>query len=370
MPSIRRAPFLIVFSLLAACGGKEKGGPPKQPPVPVGIMTVAPKIVPLEVRVVGNVEAFAAVQIRAQVSGEITRIQFREGDFVSKGAALFQIDPRPFHVALQQAEAALARAQAEAANARTEAARNEEMLGNNLISKEAAERSRAIAATAGAALKAAQAGVASAQLQISYANIRSPIAGRTGRLLIQKGDIVRAGDAVLVTVNQISPLFVTFNVPERFLEAIQSAMRKRPLDVYAESATGQVKAAGKLTFIDNAVNPSTGTIFMKAQFQNTRGELWPGQFSNVVIVLGRQENIITVPGSAVATGQQGDYVYIVDADETAQIRPVTVDRTVGEEAVISRGLAAGDRVIIDGQTRLVPKAKVEVKNIAGSEAAP
>lgn len=359
----------FAFALtIAACG--KGGGPQKGPQGPVPVVTAAAKRekVALELTAAGNVEAAATVSIRPRVTGVLHKVLFREGQDVAAGAKLFALDTQPFQVDLRNAEAALARAEAEASNAVSVAERDAGLRKDNLISEEQHERSRAAAAAATAAKKAAQAGLAAARLNLSYATIRAPMPGRTGQLLVHEGDILRANDTVLVTINRIRPVQVAFNLPEGELAALREATRAGKLPVLASHPDRPAQAfQGALVFVDNTVNASTGTILLKAEFPNKDGALWPGQFVNVVLRLGEQEST-TVPARAVLPSQQGAMVYVVTAGHTAEARPVKIARTAGETAVVSAGLEPGETVVVDGQLRLTPGAAVNVKRSETGEA--
>jgi multidrug efflux system membrane fusion protein len=359
---------LALTLTLPAC---KAGGPQKGSQGPVAVVTAVAQreAVPLELAAAGNVEASSTVSLRPRVTGVLERVLFREGQDVAAGAALFALDPQPFAVEVRNAEAALARAEAEAANAASVAARDEGLHNGNLISAEQFERSRATAAAAAAAKTAAQAGLAGARLNLSYATIRAPLAGRTGQLLVHPGDVLRANDTLLVTINQLRPAQVAFSLPERELETLRAAGRGGKAPVFAShpDRPGQTYQ-GTLVFVDNAVNSATGTILLKAVFANREGALWPGQFVNVVVRLGELEGV-TVPARAVQASQAGDMVFVVKADQTVEARPIKVARTAGETVVVAAGLAAGETVVTDGQLRLTPGAQVAVKRTEGGEAA-
>jgi len=359
--------------------------------VPVTIATVMQKTVPVQVRVIGNVQAYSTVSVKSQVSGEVTRVHFKEGQYVKAGELLFTVDPRAFEVALQQAEANLARDLAKlkeaeanltrdmalAKNAEAEARRYAELIEKEVISKEEYDQRRTNAEAQAAAVQADQAAVQTAQeairadkaaienakIQLGYTSIRSPMNGRTGNLLVHEGNIVKANDnPVLVVINQVSPIYIAFSVPEQHLAEIKKYMALGKLLVEATVPGDEEHAAqGELIFVDNAVDQATGTIQLKAIYPNKDNVLWPGQFVNVVLTLTTQPNAVVVPSQAIQTGQQGQYVFVVKSDLTVEPRPITDGRTLDGETVIENGLQAGEKVVTDGQLQLVPGAKVEVK---------
>jgi multidrug efflux system membrane fusion protein len=335
--------------------------------VPVVAGQVEKKDLPLQVKAIGNVEAYNTVSVKSQVSGEISEVHFREGQDVPKGALLFRIDPRPFEATLRQAESALARDRAQAQNAQEEAKRYAGLSEKGFVSRQEYDRARTNADALDAVVKADEAAVENARLQLEYTSIRSPIDGRTGAITVQLGNVVKANDIALVTINQVAPIYVAFSVPEQDLPAVKRYKNTGELRVEASVPQGgQRPVTGTLTFIDNQVNTQTGTILLKATFRNGDRSLWPGQFVDVVLTLTTERGRIVAPAPAVQTGQQGQYVYVVKDDMTADLRPVTPGRTIGDWTVIDQGLQAGERVVTDGQLRLVPGAKMQIKN-AGPE---
>jgi multidrug efflux system membrane fusion protein len=350
---------------LAACSNG------KQPPrsVPVVAETADQKDVPLQITAIGNVEAYNTVSIKSQVSGEIADVLFREGQDVKKGARLFKIDPRPFEAALRQAEAALARDRAQAKNAQENSKRYAVLAEKGFVSRQEYDSARTNADALDAVVKADEAAVENARLQLEYTAINSPIDGRTGAIAVQKGNIVKANDTpALVTINQLTPIYVTFSVPEQELSNIKKYRAAGELRVEASIPQNGPKAAvGALTFIDNKVNTATGTILLKATFPNHDRSLWPGQFVDVLLTLTTERSRVVVPSQAVQTGQQGQYVYVVKDDMTAELRIVTPGRTYENWTVIDKGVAAGEKIVTDGQLRLVPGAKVEIKNARPEE---
>lgn len=358
------APLLLAASL----AGCDDAAAPPPPPVPVTVAAVERRAVPFELPATGTVEPLQTVAVQPQVSGPITRIAFREGQEVAKGRVLFQIDPRPFQAALDRARAILERDRAQEANARQEAGRYAELAEKEYVTAQQFEQARTGAAAAAATLAASEADLAEARLNLQYATIRAPIAGRTGSLRVREGNLVRAADPQpLVTINQIRPILVRFAVPAGNLPLIQRH-RGEGVVVRAEPVGGGTVSEGKLSFVDNAVDTTTGTILLKGTFANAEGALWPGEFVNVRLRLYVQDNALTVPARAVVSGQQGGFVFVVQADSSAATRPVRVERTAGELAVVSGELEPGERVVTDGQLRLRQGSKVQVKAAADSAA--
>src|SRR5574341_1532984 len=332
-------------------GKNAKGKGP--PAVPVTVATVEQQTMPVRLSAIGNVEAFATVSVKARVDGQILEVNFREGQPVKKDEVLFRIDPRPFQAALRQAEA----------NAlRDRATRDQELLDKNFISKEAYAQIHTNAETAEATAKASQAGLENARLNLEYCTIRSPLDGFVGRVLLQAGNMVRAADPnPLVVINQVRPIYVNFGIPERNLPEVRKYMAAGPLLTEVQPVDPQQAGPrGTLIFIDNAVDPSTGTIRLRAQFDNEDVALWPGQFVNVSLRLYEQADALVVPATAVQTGAEGQYVYVVGSEMVADVRRVTVLRTDGDLAIIASGLAKGDRVVTRGQLRLGPKTRVQI----------
>lgn len=331
--------------------------------VPVTIATVVQKTVPAELEAIGNVEAYSTVSVKSQVEGALERVYFREGQDVKAGELLFTIDRRPFDAALQQAEANLARDTAQASHAKVEAERYTKLVEQGIVSKEQYDQYRTSAEAQDAAVRADKAAVENAQIQLGYCTIRSPIQGRAGSLLVHEGNVVKANDVPLVVLNRITPIYVNFAVPEKYLAEIKSRMTAGTLRVEASIPGDEAHPRdGTLSFVDNAVDATTGTIRLKGTFGNQDKQLWPGQFVNVKLRLAAQPNAVVVPSQAVQTGQQGQYVFVVKPDLTAEFRPVVVARSQGGEAVIERGLRPEEKVVTDGQLRLYPGAKMEVKS--------
>jgi len=317
---------------------------------------------PVEVRALGTVKALATVAVRARVTGELTGVHFKEGDFVSKGQKLFTIDPSQSAAAVKVAEAELARSRATLKGAES-SLKLKVGAGSGGVSAAELELARTAVATARAAVAAGVEAVATAQLQIGYATISSPLEGRTGELLVNRGNLVDAGGATpLVVVNQISPIAVSFPLPESQLPAVVAALRRGPVTVTAQLRDSPSSVPGALAFIDNSVNTSSGTVLLKAEYPNADRTLWPGEFVEVVVTVREQPDSVVVPATAVQVGQRGSYVYIVATGAVAELRPVTVAFEVGDEAVVSSGLRGGETVVTDGHLRLVSGAKVAVKS--------
>lgn len=347
--------FAVLMIVLAAVACAEKKEKRSDESVPVTVAQVVQKDVPLTINAIGNVQPLATVSVHTLASGQLMRVWFREGDDVAAGQMLFTIDRRPYEAALQQAQANLARDQAQLRNAEAQAARYADLVKKDYVTKEEYDRIVAGAEGARAVVAANRAAANNARLQLSYCEIRSPLSGRTGSLQVHPGNLVRANDTTpLVVINQVEPVRVQFSVPQDQLAAIRANGATR-MEVEAGNARGA------LTFIDNAVDPSTGTIALKATFPNRDRSLWPGQFVTVSMTIAKRDDAIVVPSRAVQTGQKGQYVYVVKAGNAVEMRTISVFRTIGEEAIIDRGLAVGETVVTDGQLRLTPKSKVEIK---------
>jgi len=329
--------------------------------VQVTVATVLQQTVPVRVQAIGNVEAFSTVAVKARVDGQIVEVGFKEGEEVPKGRVLFKIDPRPFEAALRQAEANHLRDVAQAEQARSQEKRYQDLLEKNFVSKEAYAQFRTNADTAEAVALASRAALDNARLNVEYCTIRSPIEGYAGKIQIQMGNLVKANDVgPLVTVNQVHPIYVNFSLPENRLPEVRKYMASGPLAVNALApGSDKVAATGALIFIDNAVDPSTGTIKLRARFQNKENVLWPGQFVNVSVQLYQEQNAIVIPSQAVQTGPEGQYVYVVGDDMAVDLRKIQVQRSEGDTTIVGSGLAKGERVVTQGQLRLGPKTRVQ-----------
>jgi len=353
---------LLVF---AGCSGRDgsKATPGAQPPaVPITAALAVQRDVPVQLRVIGSAEAYSTVSVKTMVNGEIVKVGFQEGQDVKKGDLIFVIDPRPYEAALKTAEANLARDLALKENAEKDVKRYAFLIEKELVPRQQFDQVSSAAAALAGTVHADNAVVENARVQLSYCFIRSPVDGRTGNLFLKKGNVVKANDASLVTILQVAPIYVTFSVPEQYLPEIRKYQGAGTLKVEAV-APGQENrpARGTLTFISNAVDNATGTIQLKGTFPNGDRALWPGQFINVVLTLAMKPNAVLVPAPAVQTGQKGQYVFVVKSDQTVESRPVVTGETIGGETVVEKGMQAGERVVTDGQLRLVPGARVEIK---------
>lgn len=356
--------LLLFLSVSLICGCEKKKEKPKvKPPVPVSVALVEQKDVPVTVNAIGNVEAFNSVPVRAQVNGVVAKVHFREGQDVRKGDLLFTIDPGPYQAALKQAEANLARDLAQARNAQEQAKRYANLLQDGIVTREQYDQLKTNADSYGASAAADKAAVDNAKIQLSYCYIRSPIPGRTGSVLANVGTLVKANDsAALVTINQISPIFVSFTVPEKQLSSIKEQVSggKMAVDVKIPNEA-QGGERGVISFLDNAVDINTGTIRLKGTFANNTHHLWPGQFVNVSLTLGIRKNAMTVPVAAVQTAQQGQFVFVVDGSQKAEQRPVISSIADKGVMVIDQGLRPGETIVTDGMMRLAPGARIEIK---------
>ena len=356
----------------AASGGGRGGGGAGGPAVPVAIGTVVQKAMPIEISVIGAAEAFSSVAIRAQTTGQLTSVNFTEGEDVKAGQVLFTLDRRPLEAALQQAQANLDRDQAQAANAVQQAKRYDELAARGIATREQVDTSRTAVAALNATVEADKAAVENAKVQLQYATITAPISGRTGALMVHEGNLVRANDQTpLVVINQIVPMSVSFAIPEARLPELKKYMAAGALRVTANPPNDDAApAVGTITFVDNAVDQTTGTIKVKGTFPNTDRRLWPGQYVNVVVTLTMDPEAVVVPSVAVQTGQQGQYVFVVNAEQKVDLRPVTVKRTSATETVIESGLKPGETVVTDGHLRLVPGSRITVKGQGETPADP
>lgn len=354
----------------SAPAGSGRGGGAGGGPVPVSTTHVVEKSVPLTVETVGSIEAYSTVEVRPQVSGLLTGVLFAEGSDVAEGQALFAIDAKPFEVALQQAQATLTKDQAQAKNAQTLLKRNTELLKNGLVSQSDYDTVASNAAALEAATSVDQGQVDNAKLQLAYTKIAAPVSGRTGALLVHQGSLVRTTDTTpLVVINQIAPIRASFAVPGADLAAIRAGQAAAPLHTEVKPAGSDTGAtSGEVSFVDNTVDPATGTIKLKATFKNGDRRLWPGELVEVTLQLANDPHAIVVPTAAVQNGQQGQYVYVVGPDRTVAMRPVKIARTSGSDSVVTTGLKTGEEVVTDGQLRLTPGVKIAVKPPIGQKA--
>jgi multidrug efflux system membrane fusion protein len=355
---------VVLYALAGVAAIPSCAKPPaeRQASVPVQVAPVSRISAPVTISANGVVEPEHTVAIEGQVGGTLDAVNFREGDDVQTGQVLFRIDARPFEAALRQAQATLARDEAQARNALRDAERYRSLAEKDYVTKAQADQAQATAAALQATLQADSAAVDNARLSLAYTTIRSPISGRTGRQLVRPGNLVRPGAGPLVVINQLRPILVRFPLTQREFPALQRRAARGAVSVRVTATdSGPVNDVGTLAFLDNAVDSLTGTITAKARFTNGTNALWPGEYVRVTVELEVQPNVIAVPTRAVLAGQQGNYVYVVGADKVAKVRPVEVGRTVGDMTTVQKGLEPGEQVVIDGQSRLIPGATVEVK---------
>jgi membrane fusion protein, multidrug efflux system len=357
---------LAILGLTAGCTTKTAQTAPIFA-VPVTVDKAIAKTVPINLTAIGSADAYSSVSIKAQVNAVLEEVHIKEGQFVRKGQLLFTLDARPFVAALAQAQGNLARDKAQAELNNVQANRYGELYKAGVAAKEQLDTMKANADAQQAAVRADQAAVDSAQLQVDYCKIYAPTDGQTGALQVYPGNIVKQNDVpVLIVINQVTPIFVDFAIPEQYLGNVQKFMKQGRLSVEATPYGDTQAERGYLTFVDNTVDNTTGTIKLKATFENADHRLWPGQFSTVLLGLSEEENATVVPSQAVQTGQKGDFVFVVKSDMTAEQRPVKVARTVGGDTVISNGVEPGETVVTDGQLRLLPGIKVQIlKSSAG-----
>jgi multidrug efflux system membrane fusion protein len=353
------AAALLALVLAAACAKK---GPPEHPPVAVSVATAERGDAPYVIASNGIVEPMQTVAIQSQVGGILTAVKFKEGDEVKAGDVLFVIDPRPFKAALDQAVAGLARDKAQAESAQRDADRYAALVLKDYVTKSQADQAFANAAAQRAMVEADRAALDNAQFNLENATIKAPITGKTGSLQVKQGNLVKAGSPPpLVVINQIHPILVHFTVPDRELPNFLKYATKQLLHVQVTPRGDAVAEEGSLNFMDNGVDTTTGTLMLKAHFDNQSGRLWPGQFVSVLVELFVEKDAVLVPNSAVQLGQDGSFVYVVSADSKAEMRVVTPGRVIGNRTVIAKGLDVGSRVVTDGQSRLTPNAKVEIE---------
>lgn len=374
----------IVAAATAACSGGEavQKTPPPGPggaggrgglnaAVPVTVAPVEQKSVPLEIQGIGTVIAATTVAVRSQITGEMKAVHFKEGEDVKEGDLLVTLDKRPLEAALQQAQSTLERDIAQANNARAQSARYRDLQQRGIATREQVDTSASQAAALDATVNADKAAVENAKLQLDYATINAPITGRTGLLQVHPGNLIRAQDTTpIVTINRITPVYVSFAVPEAQLPELKRYMSNGQLTVRAQPPADDGKPSiGRVNFVDNAVDQTTGTIRVKGTFPNEDRRLWPGQFVNVTVTLSADPGAIVVPSPAVQTGQQGTYVFVVKPDQTVEMRIIDVARVKGNETVIKNGLKKGETVVTDGQLRLVNGTRISVKPAGAAEKA-
>ncbi len=359
---------LLIAFVSAGCSRDAAGNPKVEDPrrkmaVPVTVAEVLQKDVPVQLRAIGTVQAYSTVSIRAQVTGELLSVHFKEGQDVKKGDLLFTIDPKPFEARLKQAEAHLARDRAQLANARKQVERYGSVVRKGYVPEEQYDQISANAAALEASVRADEAAVEMAKLELSYCTIRSPIDGTMGEVKVHQGNLIKANDNdnPMVTIKQISPIHVSFFIPEKDLPEVKKHMAAGKLEVASIIPGNEGEPfSGALDFVDNTVDPGTGTIQLKALYSNQDKKLWPGQFVNVVLTLATQPNAVVLPSRAVQTGQGGKYLFVVKPDLTVDYRPVTVGRILDQEIVIEKGVAPGEKVVTDGHLRLAPGSKISI----------
>jgi membrane fusion protein, multidrug efflux system len=352
---------------LAAQYNKESRAAVRKTPVavPVSVAPVVAKTVPVRLYAIGNVEPFTTVAVKARVDGQIVSVHFNEGDEVRQGQLLFEIDPRPFAATLQQVQANLLRDRALVDRAADPEKRYKELLQKKFISPDAYGQVKTNLDSAAATVRADEAMVASAKLQLDYCSIRSPVTGYAGKIAIQRGNLVKANDTgPLVTINQVVPIYVSFSVPEQNLSDVRLHQANGDLRVQANIPHVATPIEGKLIFVDNSADLSTGTIKLKATFPNKDKAMWPGQFVNVALTLYEQQGAIVAPSVAVQNGPTGQYVFVLKADQTVEMRPIKIARTEGDDTVVAGGLKVGDQVVTVGQLRLAPGMRVDTSSPA------
>jgi membrane fusion protein, multidrug efflux system len=391
--------FALLVCLLGCRARDEKANSTKggMPPTPVTVAEAQARDIPIQVRQIGSVEPVAVIAVKAQISGELKQVFFKEGQEVKKGDQLFEIDPRPYQQALDQAQAALqkdialvaqaeanlARDRAQAANAKQQAKRYAGLAADGVISKdqndtyqtaslvsdESVRADQAALTSANASVVSDNAAIETAKLNLAYCYIQSPIDGRAGSLLIPAGNLIKANDTTaLVNINQLQPVYVTFSAPEQLLPEIRRYNAGHALTVtgtgVADGSNKGVTATGELTFIDNTVDNTTGTIKLKASFPNSDHALWPGQFITVVMTLRTLDHATVVPAEAIQSGQKGQFAFVVKPDQTVETRLVTVGQTIDNQIVVETGISPGETVVTDGQLRLFPGARIRVVQAA------
>jgi multidrug efflux system membrane fusion protein len=355
--------------MLASGCAKQQAAPQPRAAIPVVVGTVKLKAVPVEVIAVGHVEAYSTVSIEAQVPGQLLEVHFQEGDFVHKGQLLLTLDRRPYEAALAQAKAALARDKATAVNNRLQAGRYSKLLAEGIVPASQVESFTSAADASDAVVNADEAAIKTAELNLEYCTINSPIDGRTGALMLKPGNLVKVADVPIVVINQVNPIFVNFGIPQQFWPDIKKYMAQGNLRVKATVPKDSGSAEeGMVSFVDNAVDPTTGNIHLRAAFTNSQNRLWPGIYVNIVLTLSEQAGAIVVPAQAVMEGTTGSFVYVVRPDKRVEPRTIVPVRTVAGETVIEKGLRAGETIVTDGQARLEPNARVEIKSSIGDAA--
>ena len=353
---------LVCLALLPACAKSKKGDAKKaKSPVPVLVAKAGLKDVPIELHAIGNVEAYSTVSIKSQVGGEVTGVSFSEGKDVKKGDLLFTIDRRPLEADLKRAEGILARDIVQSENTKVDAGRYEDLYKKGAVSKQQYDQVITAVSSFNETINTDKAAIESIKVQLGYTRIYSPIDGRTGALNVNRGNVVKANDVPLVVINQLRPVYATFSVPDKFLSEVQKLSPRGRLKVTACVNGSCRPATGYLSFVDNAVDPNTGSIKLKATFDNGDRKLWPGQFVDVVLIFSTRKGATVVPSQAVQTGQSGQFVFVVKPDNTVESRPVVTGVMQDGFTVVEHGIKPGESVVTDGQLRVTPGTKVEVK---------
>jgi len=354
---------LGVIALLTSCSRRAPVSATASAVTPVAVAQVIERDVPAEIRAIGNVQAYSTVMVRSQITGQLMETHFKEGDKVKTGELMFTIDPRPSQAALSQAQADVAQAEAKLEQAQHDWERAQKLGPSEALAQSTYDGYKAAWEAAQAALLANRAAVSNASLNLEFTSIRSPINGRTGTVMIKDGNIIKAEDDPIVTINQMQPVYVTFSVPEQQLSVIRDRMKSGRLGVRVEVAgLDQPVTGGQLDFVSNAVDQNTGTILLRAAFPNQEETLWPGQFVNAVLTVDVQTNAIVVPSQAVQSGQQGDFVFVVNSDLIAQPHSVVVGSRTGDQTIVRQGLRPGESVVTSGQLRLAPGMRVQIQN--------
>lgn len=352
---------MMCLIFLAGCT-EHAAPPPDVPVVPIMTAKAMQKAMPVELHAIGTGQAHSTVSIESQVAGIVSAVHYTQGEFVKKGDLLVSLDDRPFQAALQLAQANLTKDKANAELADVQAERYQKLFQSGVVPKEQVDQFVATAAADKAAVQADEASVETARLNVSFCSIYAPITGRTGAQLIYPGAVVKADDVpVLVVINEISPIYITFAVPQQYLGDIKKYMAKGRLPIQATPSDNSAPENGFLTFVNNTVDATTGTIQLNGTFQNSDLRLWPGEFVTVILRLSQQENAIVVPSQAVMTGQEGDYLFVVKPDMTVDLRSVKVARTVNGQSVVTEGVKPGETVVTDGQVRLIAGSKVRIR---------
>jgi membrane fusion protein, multidrug efflux system len=364
-----RGAAVALIAAFAACSK-----PPAQaaPTIPVQVAQASRISAPLTLDANGVVEPMQTVSVLSQVGGTLDTVLFNEGDEVQAGQILFKLDPRPFAANVRQAEATLARDEAQAQSLQRDAERYKALVEKDYVTKSQADQAESAALAMQATVQSDKAAVDNARLNLEFATIRAPITGRTGRLLIRRGNLIRPNSDALVVINQLRPILVRFPVVQRDFPSLQRRNAQGPVPVRVASDSAGIDESGTLAFLDNAVDSLTASVSAKARFQNSNNVLWPGEAVRVSVQLEVQSNVVAVPTRALLAGQDGNYVFVVGSDKVAKVRPVSVGRAVGtgDMTTIDKGLEAGEQVVVDGQSRLTPNAKVDVKAVPSSSSAP